>query len=167
VVHVLTEVAGDLLADDAQALVNPVNTAGVMGKGLALQFKRAYPEAFRAYAAACRRGEIQPGRLHLAAVPGDRLVVNFPTKRHWREPSRLEDVASGLDDLARVITDRGIRSIAVPPLGCGLGGLPWTSVRLLLRTRLSALDCEVRLYVPASARGAVAAVGGLRAQDGE
>lgn len=144
----IVERSGNLLRDDAQALVNPVNTVGVMGKGLALQFKRAFPEIFHAYAAACRAGEVSPGRMHLAELPDGRWVVNFPTKRHWRERSRMEDIEAGLDDLARVIEERGIRSIAVPPLGCGNGGLPWAAVRRLVRNKLGTQDCEVRLYVP-------------------
>jgi O-acetyl-ADP-ribose deacetylase (regulator of RNase III) len=128
----IIETAGNLLHDDAQALVNTVNTVGVMGKGLALQFKRAFPENFTTYARACRDGRVRPG--HILAVPaGDgRWILNFPTKRHWRQPSRLEDIADGLDDLVRVIEELGLRSIAVPPLGCGNGRLPWTTVRPLI-----------------------------------
>lgn len=144
----IREVRGDLLRDDAQVLVNPVNTVGVMGKGLALQVKRAYPEVFRVYAAACRAGDVRPGRMHVVELPGGRWVVNFPTKRHWRGSSRLDDVAAGLMDLARLIPALGVRTVAVPPLGCGHGGLPWPDVRDLIRAELGALDADIRLYGP-------------------
>ncbi|GGL33560.1 type II toxin-antitoxin system antitoxin DNA ADP-ribosyl glycohydrolase DarG [Planomonospora parontospora] len=144
----ITEVTGNLLRDDAQALVNTVNTVGVMGKGLALQFKRAFPEVFSAYRKASEAGQVQPGRILAVPIPGDddRWVLNFPTKRHWRQPSRIEDIEAGLDDLVRVLRDLDIRSVAVPPLGCGNGGLDWSVVRPLIIERLGALDVTVRLY---------------------
>lgn len=124
---------GDILAEDAEALVNPVNCVGVMGGGLALQFKKAFPGNFDGYAEACRHGEVRPGRMFVSEIgrPGavPRYIVNFPTKRHWREGSRMEDIEAGLEDLQRVVREREIRSIAVPPLGCGLGGLDWREVR--------------------------------------
>ena len=123
---------GDLLSEDAEALVNAVNCVGVMGRGLALQFKRAFPDNFRAYARACGRGEVTPGRMHvhdLGRTENPHCIVNFPTKRHWRDGSRIEDVEAGLADLRRTVREREIRSIAVPPLGCGLGGLDWSGVR--------------------------------------
>jgi O-acetyl-ADP-ribose deacetylase (regulator of RNase III) len=142
----ITETRGNLLRDDAQALVNTVNTVGVMGKGIALQFKRAFPEVFDAYATACKEGTVRPGRVHAVALPDGRWVLNFPTKRHWRQPSRLEDIRAGLDDLVRVIKKLGITSVAVPPLGCGNGGLPWPTVRALIMEKLEDLDADVRLY---------------------
>lgn len=143
----ITEVTGNLLRDHAQALVNTVNTVGVMGKGLALQFKRAYPEVFRVYEAACRAGDVLPGRiLPVRLGDTDRWVLNFPTKRHWQQPSRLADIDAGLDDLVRVLSELEIRSVAVPPLGCGNGGLDWAVVRPLIIDRLGALPVEVRLY---------------------
>lgn len=132
----IVERAGDLLRDDAQALVNPVNTAGVMGKGLALQFKRAYPDNFTAYAKACAEGRLHPGEI-LCVPVDDRWILNFPTKRHWRSKSRLEDIGTGLEALARVLDERHITSVAVPPLGCGHGGLAWTTVRPLITTTLA------------------------------
>jgi O-acetyl-ADP-ribose deacetylase (regulator of RNase III) len=123
---------GDILAEDAEALVNTVNCVGFMGRGIALQFKKAWPENFQAYAAACRRNEIQPGRMFVfetGRVTNPRLIVNFPTKRHWRGRSRMEDIESGLRSLVEEVRSRGIRSIAVPPLGAGLGGLEWAEVR--------------------------------------
>ena len=142
-------VQGDLFDSGSEALVNPVNCVGVMGKGLALQFKQRFPANFVSYANACRRRELAPGRLHVFdASPGNpRLIVNFPTKRHWRDASRLDDVAQGLDTLANAIASSGIRSIAIPPLGCGLGGLPWPDVRQLILHHLSALDhTDILIY---------------------
>lgn len=152
----IREVQGNLLADDAQALVNTVNTVGVMGKGIALQFKRAYPDMFRAYEADAKAGQVAPGVMHVwesQALTGPRYIINFPTKRHWRAPSRLADIDEGLADLARVIVELGITSVAVPPLGCGNGGLEWADVAPRIRAALGALqpDVDVRLYVPAGA----------------
>ncbi len=124
--------AGDILVEDAEALVNTVNCVGVMGRGIALQFKEAFPNNFRAYAEACGRGEIRPGRMFVFETGGltnPRYIVNFPTKRHWRGNSRMEDIEAGLADLTRLIRERGICSIAIPPLGSGLGGLEWDAVR--------------------------------------
>ena len=135
-------VQGDLFASGCEALVNPVNCVGVMGKGLALQFRHRFPANYRGL----------PGGLRAARGPArallrlrrrrraPRFVVNFPTKRHWRDRSRIEDIAAGLDDLAGILDRRAIRSVAVPPLGCGLGGLPWPAVRSLLLDRLA--PCE-------------------------
>ena len=145
--------SGDLLASDAEALVNAVNTVGVMGKGLALAFKVAYPANFRAYAAACRTGEVRTGRVFVTEPPGPgpRWIVNFPTKQNWRDPSRLEWIAEGLDDLRAAIIERGMRSVAVPALGCGLGGLGWDVVRPLIERALSPLDgVNVRVFAPGS-----------------
>jgi O-acetyl-ADP-ribose deacetylase (regulator of RNase III) len=119
---------GDLLAEDADALVNTVNCVGSMGRGIALQFKKAWPESFQAYAAACKREEVRPGRMFVfetGALTPPRYIINFPTKRHWRGKSRMEDIESGLEALVEEIRHRGIRSIAIPPLGAGLGGLDW------------------------------------------
>ena len=151
----IREARGDLLVADVDALVNPVNTVGVMGKGLALQFKRAYPQMFTDYARAAAAGELTVGRMHVWAIraaAGPRFIVNFPTKRHWRGRSRLEDIAAGLEGLAQVIEQHGITSIAVPPLGCGLGGLDWPVVRPLIEAALGDLDCVVQLYPPPEKR---------------
>ena len=121
-------VQGERLAADVEALVNAVNTVGVMGKGLALQFKRAYPAAYADYRRACEAHEVSLGRMHVVEV-GERLIINFPTKGHWRAKARLADIETGLEDLARVLDERQVRSVAVPPLGCGLGGLQWEDVR--------------------------------------
>ncbi|WP_255205648.1 macro domain-containing protein [Actinomadura sp. BRA 177] len=136
------------MRDGAQALVNPVNTAGVMGKGLALQFKRAFPANFTAYAEACADGRLGPGKVLAVPLDGDRWVINFPTKRHWRSASRLEDIESGLSDLSRVLSELDVTSVAVPPLGCGHGGLAWDAVHPLIAEWLGPLGLEVLLYVP-------------------
>lgn len=144
----IKEVTGNLLADDAQALVNPVNCVGVMGAGLALQFKEAFPGMFHIYRAACWQGQVRPGRVFPVAT-GDRWVLNFPTKRHWRGPSRLEDIETGLYHLVGVMDYLGIKSVALPALGCGLGGLDWDEVRPLIHERLGGLPVDVRLYTSA------------------
>ena len=155
---VIEYAAGDILKDDADALVNTVNCVGVMGRGIALQFKKAFPDNFRAYKAACDRGEVVPGQMFVTertALDRPRLIVNFPTKRHWRGRSRMEDVEAGLEDLVRVIGERGITSIAVPPLGAGLGGLPWPEVRARIDAALGPLGIDVTVYEPAGAPDAV------------
>ncbi|GAA2666437.1 MULTISPECIES: macro domain-containing protein [Actinosynnema] len=147
--------AGDLLEADVEALVNTVNCVGVMGRGLALQFKRRYPESFESYARACEDGVVELGRMHVVernAVTGPKYVVNFPTKGHWRSRSKLSDVETGLDDLVRVIEERSIKSIAIPPLGAGNGGLPWSDVEPLIRAKLAALpEVTVLLFTPSNA----------------
>lgn len=149
---------GNLLNADVEALVNTVNCVGVMGKGIALQFKRAFPENFGAYRRACDAGEVRPGRMHVfetTSLANPRLVINFPTKRHWRGNSRLEDIESGLKALVAVIRERGIRSIGIPPLGCGLGGLDWRVVRPMIEEAMKEVpETEVFLFEPAGAPAA-------------
>lgn len=148
----ITESRGNLLAAEADALVNTVNTEGVMGKGIALQFKRAYPEMFEAYARAAKSGELALGRVHVwstGSLDGPRFVLNFPTKGHWRSRSRLTDVDTGLADLVRLVRELGIRSVAVPPLGCGNGGLAWADVEPRIRAAFADVpDVEVLLFAP-------------------
>jgi O-acetyl-ADP-ribose deacetylase (regulator of RNase III) len=129
---------GDILQADAEALVNTVNCVGVMGRGIALEFKQAYPENFKAYAAACRREEVKPGRMFFfdTGQLTPHWIINFPTKRHWRGKSRIEDIESGMRDLVEQIQVRSIHSIAIPPLGSGLGGLDWRAVRPLIEAGL-------------------------------
>lgn len=146
----------NIFESSAEALVNPVNCVGVMGKGLALQFRQAYPENFQAYAQVCARGEVRPGRVlvYETGLVQPRWIINFPTKRHWRDRSRLEDIEAGLVDLVRVVRELGIRSIAVPPLGCGLGGLDWGEVRPRIEAALGSLEgVEVQIYGPRLERG--------------
>ena len=140
---------GDILAEDAEALVNSVNCVGVMGRGVALQFKNAFPENFEAYADACKRNEVQPGRMFVfetRQLSSPRYIINFPTKRHWRGKSRIEDVEAGLKALIQEVRDRNIRSIALPPLGSGLGGLEWMDVRQRIEAALRDID-DVRAVV--------------------
>lgn len=140
---------GDILRADAEALVNTVNCEGVMGRGIALQFKKAYPANFEAYRRACERGEVRPGAMFMHEtdqLTNPRFIINFPTKRHWRSKSRLADIEAGLEALVYEIAARKIRSIAMPPLGCGLGGLDWRDVRPRIERALAVLP-EVRAIV--------------------
>lgn len=143
---------GDLLQSEAEALVNTVNCVGVMGKGIALQFKERFPDNYRAYRKAAEAGSIRLGKVFVferSQLWGPRFLLNFPTKKHWRSRSRLQDIDEGLVDLRSVIVDRGIRSIAIPPLGAGLGGLEWPDVKALIRARLAELDdVEIIVYEP-------------------
>lgn len=147
---------GNLLEADADALINAVNTVGVMGKGIALQFKYAFPDVFRVYVAACRRDEVQPG--HMLVVPTGRVgnpryIIHFPTKRHWKERSRLEDIEAGLAALVTVVQATGIGALAVPALGCGNGGLVWDEVRPRIEAAFAPLPAvRVLLYVPGDQR---------------
>ena len=146
---------GDILLADAEALVNTVNCVGVMGRGIALQFRKAYPENFRVYEAACKRGDVRPGQMlvfETGLLTGPKYVINFPTKRHWKGKSRMEDIDAGLPALVHEIKKRGIRSVAVPPLGCGLGGLDWKKVRPKIVGALEDLpEVKAVLYEPSGA----------------
>ncbi|MFG3710832.1 macro domain-containing protein [Micromonospora sp. NPDC047730] len=146
------DVEGDLFAADVDALVNPVNCVGVMGRGLALQFKQRFPANFATYREACQEGLVQPGKVLVVLARQDRhrYVINFPTKRHWRQPSRIEDVEAGLRDLARSIRALRISSVALPALGCGLGGLQWKDVRPRIEETLGATGARVLVYGPCS-----------------
>ncbi len=143
---------GDLLAADVEALVNTVNCVGIMGRGVALQFKNQFPSNFKAYESACSRDEVQPGRMFVfetGALTNPKLIFNFPTKRHWRGKSRMEDIESGLIALVDEIRNRGIKSIAIPPLGSGLGGLNWSDVRPRIEAALRGFnDLRVVLFEP-------------------
>ncbi len=143
---------GDILAEDAEALVNTVNCVGVMGRGIALQFKKAFPDNFQAYSEACKRGEVQPGCPFLyetGELTNPLYIINFPTKRHWRGDSRIEDIDTGLAALVVLIREHGIRSIAVPPLGSGLGGLDWNQVRPLIEKNLGLFnDLRATVFEP-------------------
>ena len=140
---------GNILRADAEAIVNTVNCVGFMGRGIAAQFKRAYPENFKAYESACKRKVVAPGKMFIfetGQLTNPRFIVNFPTKRHWRGKSRIEDIESGLLALVSDVKGRGIKSIAIPPLGCGLGGLDWKDVRPLIERAFAALP-DVRTLV--------------------
>ena len=146
---------GDILKEDTEALVNTVNCVGVMGRGIALQFKKAFPENFKAYALACKNEEVQPGRMFLfetGQLTNPHYIVNFPTKRHWRGKSRMEDIEAGLKALVDMIRRYDIRSIAIPALGSGLGGLDWSEVRTRIEAALQPLtDVRVIIYEPKGA----------------
>lgn len=146
---------GDIIAEDAEALVNTVNCVGIMGRGIALQFKNAFPENFNAYESACDLEQVQPGRMFVFEtnqLTNPRYIINFPTKRHWRGKSRIEDIEAGLYALVEEIKEREIHSIAIPPLGSGLGGLKWSDVRLRIADTLDALSgVKVIVFEPRSA----------------
>ena len=140
---------GNLLEADAEALVNTVNCVGVMGKGVALQFKQAFPQNFTAYEQACRRKELQPGRMLVVPTMGmgnPKYIINFPTKAHWKGKSRLEYIDAGLEALVEEIQRLGIQSVAVPPLGCGNGGLDWKDVKPRIQAAFEQIP-HVRAFV--------------------
>lgn len=142
---------GNILESDAEALVNTVNTVGVMGKGIALQFKKAYPENFKKYKQAVDQKNVHLGNMFVTetnALMGPKFIINFPTKGHWRYPSKLKWIKEGLDDLKQVIQENGIKSVAIPPLGCGQGGLDWKDVKTEIESALSEVDAKIIAYEP-------------------
>ncbi|MCE2465429.1 MAG: macro domain-containing protein [Dehalococcoidia bacterium] len=143
---------GDIFEEDVEALVNSVNCVGVMGRGIALQFKNRFPGNFKAYSEACKKNEVRPGQMFVyetGALTNPRFIINFPTKRHWRGKSRMEDIEAGLQALEVEIRERNIRSIAIPPLGTNLGGLNWDDVRPRIETALAPIeDLAVLLFDP-------------------
>lgn len=151
---VMELVRGNILKAKTTAIVNPINCQGAMGAGLALQFRNTFPDNYRAYRLACVSKEIESGRMFVFErenpEDGPRIIVNFPTKVHWRDKSRLEDIRIGLDALVEEVQRLGIRSIAIPPLGCGLGGLEWSEVKPLIFDAFSrcAVDVRVLVYEP-------------------
>lgn len=149
----ITYRTGDLLAAGTQALVNTVNTVGVMGKGIALQFAERYAENLRVYKAACKSGALVPGTMLVVRdrdMQGERVIVNFPTKKDYKHKSKYEYIETGLVALVAAIQEHGIRSIAVPPLGCGNGGLDWAVVKPMIERHLGALDTDVVVYEPSA-----------------
>lgn len=145
---------GDIFQEDAEAWVNSVNCVGVMGRGIALQFKEQFPDNFKAYADACKRGEVQPGRMFVfetGQLTPPRYIINFPTKRHWRGKSRMSDITAGLSALAEEIRSRDIHSVALPALGASLGGLEWGQVRAQIEDALQHIpDLQVVVFDPGS-----------------
>ena len=147
-------VHGNLLDADVDAIVNTVNTKGVMGKGVALQFRRAFPENYKTYRAACEVGQVRLGEMFVTKtgrLGNPRLIINFPTKAHWKSRSRLKDIEAGLRDLRRVVDAYDVQSLALPPLGCGLGGLSWADVRPRIEAALSDLPIRALVFEPAGA----------------
>lgn len=147
--------SGDILNADVEALVNTVNCVGIMGRGIALQFKHMFPENFEAYANACARNDVQPGKMFVFAtghLTNPRYIINFPTKRHWRGKSRIEDIEAGLKGLVNEVKQRDIKSVAIPPLGSGLGGLNWSDIRpLILEAAKELPGVDVHVYEPRGA----------------
>ena len=147
----ITYTQGNLLEAPVEALVNTVNTVGVMGKGIALMFKERFTENYRLYAMACKAKEVRTGKMFITEVnelDGPRWIVNFPTKQHWRAPSRPEWIVDGLQDLRRFLLEKQVKSIAIPPLGAGNGGLVWEEVRTTIETALGDLDIEIIVFEP-------------------
>lgn len=145
---------GDLLSAKTEALVNTVNCVGVMGRGIALQFKKKFPDNFKAYATACKNEQVKPGLMHIYDREDmffPRYIINFPTKNHWKSKSKMRDIESGLDDLVQVIKSKKISSIAIPPLGSGLGGLPWLDVKQKIEEKLASLEgVQILVYEPSA-----------------
>jgi len=146
---------GDILHADAEALVNTVNCVGIMGRGVALQFRKAFPDNYKFYKRVCEHHELRPGRMlvyETGRLTNPRYVINFPTKRHWKGKSRIEDIDAGLTALIDEVRHRRIRSIAIPPLGSGLGGLRWNDVRPRIMAAFDQVpNVRVMLYEPIGA----------------
>lgn len=145
---------GDMFEAPADIRVNTVNCVGVMGAGVALAFKQRYPEMFKDYQAACKDGQVRPGRMYVwKSLEGD-WIINFPTKRDWRDPSRYEDIEAGLDDLRAYLEGVGPVTVALPALGCGHGGLDWDRISKLIRDKLDDLDAHILVFAPSASRQA-------------
>ncbi len=145
-------IKGNILESQAQALVNTVNTVGVMGKGIALQFKKAFPNNYKAYVEACKKNEIKIGTLLVYKdsniTSGQKIIINFPTKTTWRKPSEYEYIEKGLDNLLEIIHQYNIKSIAIPPLGAGNGGLEWEKVKKIIHDKLKDENVDIFIYEP-------------------
>ncbi|MDD3687141.1 MAG: macro domain-containing protein [Bacteroidales bacterium] len=145
-------IVGNLLESKAEALVNTVNTVGVMGKGIALQFKNQYPNNYKLYYKACKAGEVKVGKLFItedsSLLGGRKIIINFPTKTDWRKPSEYSYIENGLAELSQVIRKMDIKSIAIPPLGAGNGGLDWNIVKEIIKKHLIDLNCDIMIYEP-------------------
>ncbi|HHJ4203746.1 TPA: macro domain-containing protein, partial [Aeromonas veronii] len=155
---------GNLLDAPVEALVNTVNTVGVMGKGIALMFKERFPANMRAYAEACKQGDVVTGKMFITQTGellGPRWIVNFPTKQHWRNPAQMAWIQDGLQDLRAWLQAQQVSSIAIPPLGAGNGGLPWPEVKQAIETALGDLDIDILLYEPSRQYQNVAKRGGV------
>ncbi len=148
----LQYITGNLLDSNAHALVNTVNTVGVMGKGIALQFKNLFPNNYKLYAKACKEKSFHVGQLLVteeeSLLAGKKMIINFPTKTDWRKPSEYSFIEIGLKELVKVIKEKKIKSIAIPPLGAGNGGLDWNRVKVMIQNSLSNLECDIFIYEP-------------------
>ena len=147
-------VKGNILDSEVEAIINTVNTVGVMGKGIALQFKKAFPSNYKSYSEACKNKEVKVGEMFVTKDSnihsGEKIIINFPTKQHWRNPSEYLYIEKGLEDLINVIDQYQIKSIAIPPLGAGNGGLNWGKVKKIIEEKLSQLDIKILIYEPTS-----------------
>ncbi len=145
-------IVGNLLESEAEALVNTVNTVGVMGKGIALQFKNKFPDNFKLYVNACKNKKLSIGKLLVteekSLLSGRKIIINFPTKTDWRLPSEYQYIETGLIELTKVIKEKNIKSIAIPPLGAGNGGLHWHKVKLIVEKHLADVACDIYVYEP-------------------
>jgi O-acetyl-ADP-ribose deacetylase (regulator of RNase III) len=147
-VDMVTVLVGDVLKSKAQTLVNTVNCVGVMGKGIALLFKQKYPDMYRDYTRRCMNLQVKPGvPYHYTDIFGN-SIVNFPTKNHWRSPSRIQDIVKGLDIFVNKYREWGVTSVAFPPLGCGNGGQEWRVIGRIMYQKLSRIDIPVEIYAP-------------------
>lgn len=148
----ISYVTGDIFQSNAEALVNTVNTVGIMGKGLALQFKKRFPNNFKEYQKACKENKVVLGKMFISQdsfMGMNKIIVNFPTKKTWKNKSSLLDIVNGLKDLVHEINERGISSVAIPPLGCGLGGLDWHTVKQEIETAFSPFpEINVQVFEP-------------------
>ncbi|MDB5153874.1 MAG: hypothetical protein JWR54_2625 [Mucilaginibacter sp.] len=145
-------ITGNIMDSSAEALVNTVNTVGVMGKGIALQFKQAFPHNFEVYKNACMNGQLTTGKILAVKdsdlLMGERLIINFPTKQHWKFSSKYEFVESGLIALGAYLKDNPVKSLAMPALGCGNGGLEWNEVKPMIEQHLAKFDMAIWVYEP-------------------
>ncbi len=148
----IKHITGNIFESEAEALVNTVNTDGVMGKGIALQFKKLFPENFKAYAEACKNSAVVIGRMFVTnesnLSTGDKIIINFPTKKSWKKTSEYSFIEEGLEDLVNIIKKRNIKSIALPPLGSGNGGLEWERVKKIIDLKLNQLDIDIFVFEP-------------------
>jgi O-acetyl-ADP-ribose deacetylase (regulator of RNase III) len=146
----ITETTKSIFESDAKIKINTVNCVGVMGKGLALEFKKHFPDMFKDYKEACDKGEVQPGKLHIYVDCDNLTIINFPTKKHWSDKSCLYDIELGLKSLVEYLKPLGRIKVSIPALGCRNGGLEWNNVKSLIYEHLNGLDAEILLHTPDS-----------------
>lgn len=139
-------ITGNILESNADAIVNPVNCEGYMGKGLAYQIKKQYPKTFEDYSVACKQGRLKIGQIH-CFKENEKIIINFPTKDKWRAKSKISYITDALPPLIDLLRNSNIKSIAIPPLGCGLGGLNWKGVKQILLEYLEPIACTLEIYI--------------------